>query len=92
MSDVYLTEHCGILKNLVPGDVVLADHGFTIAESVATMHAKLHIAALLRESPTFLLLKLKIQGKLLRPLIVDSLLRGIARIFLKGVRNLSEMS
>ena len=45
VSDVHLTEHCGILKNLLPGDVVLADRGFTIAESVAAMHAKLHIPA-----------------------------------------------
>jgi len=41
VSDVYLTEHCGILKNLLPGDVVLADHGFTIADSVGAMRAKL---------------------------------------------------
>jgi len=45
VSDVYLTEHCGILKNLLPGDVVLADRGFTIADSVGAMRAKLHIPA-----------------------------------------------
>ena len=40
VSDIYLTEHCGILKNL-PGDVVLAgDCGFTIADS---MQATLYI-------------------------------------------------
>ena len=26
-SDVYLTEHSSLLKNLLPGDVVLADRG-----------------------------------------------------------------
>ena len=31
-SDVYITEHCGLLKNLLPGDVV--DIGFTIQGSV----------------------------------------------------------
>ena len=45
VSDKYLTEHCGILKKLLPGDVVLADRGFDIAESVGSMQAKLHIPA-----------------------------------------------
>jgi len=43
--DVYLTEHCGILKNLLPGDVVLADRGFTIADSVGAMRATVQIPA-----------------------------------------------
>ena len=30
VSDKYLTEHCGILSNLLPGDIVLADRGFDI--------------------------------------------------------------
>ena len=29
-SDKYLTERCGSLNNLKPGDLVLADRGFTI--------------------------------------------------------------
>ena len=62
VSGVYLTEHCGILKNLLPGDVVLADRVFTIADSVGAMRATLHIPA--RENPNFLLLKLKPLGKL----------------------------
>ncbi len=41
----YLTEHCGILDNLLPEDVVLADWGFNIADSVGLMHARLHIPA-----------------------------------------------
>ena len=43
VSDKYLTDHCGILNHLLPGDVVLADRGFDIAESVGIMQAKLHI-------------------------------------------------
>ena len=35
MSDKHLTEHSGILKKLLHGDIVLADRGFNIAESVA---------------------------------------------------------
>ena len=48
VSDKYLTDHCGILKKLLPGDVILADRGFDIAESVRMMHAKLHIPAFTR--------------------------------------------
>jgi len=45
VSDKYLTEHCGILWKLLPGDIVLADRGFDIAEFVGSMQAKLHIPA-----------------------------------------------
>ena len=45
VSDKYLTDHCGILKKLLPGDIVLADRGFDISESVGMMQAKLHIPA-----------------------------------------------
>lgn len=44
-SDKFLTEKCGFLKNLLPGDLVMADRGFTISESVAMTHAKLVILA-----------------------------------------------
>ena len=33
-SDKFITEQCGILENLIPGDIILADHGFTIEDSV----------------------------------------------------------
>lgn len=45
VSDKHLTEHSGILKKLLPGDIVLADRGFDIAESVGMMQASLHIPA-----------------------------------------------
>ena len=35
MSDVHLTENCGFLHHLLPGDLVLADRGFNIQESVS---------------------------------------------------------
>ena len=40
-SDKYLMEHCGILNNLLLGDIC----GFDIAESVGMYQAKLHIPA-----------------------------------------------
>jgi len=45
VSDKHLTENCGMLKKLLPGDIVLADRGFDIAESVGMMQARLHIPA-----------------------------------------------
>ena len=45
MSDKYLTEHCGILNNILPVDIVLADRGFDISDSVAMQQAKLHLPA-----------------------------------------------
>lgn len=46
-SDKFITEHCSFLNNLVPGDLVLADRGFDIAESVGLMCAEVKI-------PTFM--------------------------------------
>ena len=44
-SDRFLTENCGFLKNLVPGDLVLADRGFTVNEEVWLRQAELNIPA-----------------------------------------------
>lgn len=44
-SDKFLTENCGILSKVVLGDMVMADRGFTIHESVAFKGAKLVIPA-----------------------------------------------
>jgi len=45
VSDKYITEHCGVLDHLIPGDVVLADRGFDISDSVGMMQACLNIPA-----------------------------------------------
>lgn len=45
VSDKHLTEHSGLLDKLLPGDVVLADRGFTITDSVAFVGASLHMPA-----------------------------------------------
>ena len=44
-SDKYLTENCGLLKNLLPDDLVMADRGFTIEEGLIFHQAKLVIPA-----------------------------------------------
>ena len=48
MSDKHLTENCGILTKLLPGDTVLADRGFGIQESVGLMCAEVKIPAFTR--------------------------------------------
>ncbi len=37
VSDKHLTENCGLLTHLQPGDQVLADRGFTVEESVGSL-------------------------------------------------------
>lgn len=44
-SDKHITENCSLLDKLLPGDLVLADRGFDIAESVGLMCAELKIPA-----------------------------------------------
>ena len=44
-SDKFLTENCGFLNKLLPGDMVMADRGSTISESVGLKQAELAIPA-----------------------------------------------
>ena len=44
-SDKFLTENCGFLDKLLPGDMVMADRGFTVSESVGLKQAELVIPA-----------------------------------------------
>ena len=43
VSDKHLTENCGLMKFLLPGDTILADRGFDIQESVGLYCARVHI-------------------------------------------------
>jgi len=45
VSDKHVTENSGVLRKLLPGDIVLADRGFDIADSVGFCQAKLYIPA-----------------------------------------------
>ena len=42
-SDKFITEHSGFLSNLLPGDVILADRGFDIEDSVSLHYAEVKI-------------------------------------------------
>ena len=43
VSDKYLTENCGILNHLQPGDQILADRGFTVQDSVGLYCAEVKL-------------------------------------------------
>ncbi|XP_070177622.1 uncharacterized protein [Littorina saxatilis] len=47
-TDRHITEECGFLDKLLPGDLVLADRGFDIKESVGLMCAEVKIPAFTR--------------------------------------------
>uniref|UniRef100_A0AAZ1Y3H4 THAP-type domain-containing protein n=1 Tax=Oreochromis aureus TaxID=47969 RepID=A0AAZ1Y3H4_OREAU len=47
-SDKHITEQCGILNKLLPGDVVLTDRGFDIRDAVGMMCAEVKIPAFTR--------------------------------------------
>ena len=42
-SDKYITEHCGILEHLIHKDLVLADRGFTVQDSVGLYCAEIKV-------------------------------------------------
>ncbi|XP_067132207.1 uncharacterized protein [Centruroides vittatus] len=48
VSDKHLMEHSGLLKYLLPGDLVLADRGFNITDSVGITGAQLAVPAFTR--------------------------------------------
>ena len=43
VSDKYLTENCGLLDHLQPGDQILADRGFTVQDTVGVYFAEIKI-------------------------------------------------
>ena len=43
VSDRHLTENCGILENLLPGDLVLADRGFNIHDATGLYCAEVKL-------------------------------------------------
>ena len=43
VSDQYLTENCGLLDRLLPGDLVLADRGFNVGDAASSYCAEVKI-------------------------------------------------
>ncbi|XP_077547468.1 uncharacterized protein LOC144159692, partial [Haemaphysalis longicornis] len=50
-SDKVITLNCGVLDNLLPGDIVLADRGFTVSAEVGIHCAKLVMPAFTKGKP-----------------------------------------
>ena len=48
VSDKYIVENLGYLKNLHPGEIILADRGYNVADSVALFGDTLEIPAFTR--------------------------------------------
>ncbi len=44
-SEKFLTENCGIMEKLLPGNLVMADRGFTIRQSLVFKQTQLAISA-----------------------------------------------
>ena len=40
---IYVTENCGILEHLLPGDAILADRGFNIHDSAGMFCAEVQL-------------------------------------------------
>ena len=47
-SDRFITDHCGFLDHLIPGDILLADRGFNIEDSIAIRGATVEIPSFTR--------------------------------------------
>ena len=48
VTDKHITEHCGFLNHILPGDVILADRGFDIQDIVGSQCAEVKIPAFTR--------------------------------------------
>ena len=48
MSDKHIVENSGYLRHILPGDIILTDRGFDIADTIALRQATLNIPAFTR--------------------------------------------
>ncbi|XP_002731860.1 uncharacterized protein LOC100372863, partial [Saccoglossus kowalevskii] len=48
VSDKHLTENCGFLDNILPGDLVLADRGFDLSDTLGLMCAQIKVPTFMR--------------------------------------------
>ena len=63
VSDQYITEHSGFLRNILHGDVVLADRGFLISESLGARGASFQILAFTRGRSQLSAMEIKLTRK-----------------------------
>ena len=95
-TDKFITEQCGLLQKLLPGDEVFADHGFTVQESVGLNCAKLEIPPFTRGKPQLSPVEVDKAGQLSRVRIhverFIGLLRNILTILQSTLPQLSVFS
>ena len=48
MSDKHIVENSGYLRHILPGDIILTDRGFDVADTIALRQATLNIPAFTR--------------------------------------------
>ena len=82
-SDKFLTENCGLLNKLKPGEMVMAYRGFKIHESVWFHQAELSIPAFTKGKDQLDLLTLrKLEGL---QMLVESMLNVLLAYYAKSV-------
>ena len=79
VSDVHLTENSGLLCHLLPGDIVLADRGFTIEESVGLLCAEVKHPPFTRGKPQLIKLEVDTSRQLSQVRIHVERVIGAAR-------------
>ena len=65
VSDKMITQQCGFLQYIDPGDVILADRGFNIHDDVAIRGGKIRNTSFYKRQKAALEKKLKSHGKFL---------------------------
>ena len=79
VSDQHLTEHCGILEHLQPGDQILADRGFNIQDSVRLYCAEVKIPLFTRGKKQLSKMEVDQSGDLSRVRIHIERVIGVAK-------------
>ncbi|CAN8013760.1 unnamed protein product [Ixodes persulcatus] len=88
-SDKHITENCGLLDLLSQGDVVLADRGFDIADTLSLYCAKLHVPAFTKGKKQLSALEIESTRKLANVRIHVERVIGLVRnkyIIMKAVQ------
>jgi hypothetical protein len=79
VPDKFVTEDCGLLGKLLPGDVVLADRGFDIPDSVGLCCAEVKIPAFTRGKKQLSPLELETTRKIAHSRIHVERIIGLVR-------------
>ena len=79
MSDIYITENSGLLRHLLPGDVLLADRGFNIQEAAGMYCAEVKIPPFTKGKKQLSQMEIDVAQKLSRVQIHMERVIGVVR-------------